>query len=159
MILFKTPSDFVLTLWEDADEAAAMIGLPASALLAQAANETGYGKHIPQAGTVFSYNLFGIKAGKSWTGPTVKNQTAEHGKAGWRQEAASFRVYASYAESFKGFVAFLKANARYKPALNRAEEGDVGGFFRALQVAGYATDPDYADKIIAIERRIKQIRS
>ncbi len=156
--LFKDADEFVNTLWNPAQGAAASIGLPPEALLAEAALETGWGKHIPRDRNVCSHNLFGIKAGPKWTGPVIANRTKEFVEGGFKSEVADFRVYFDYESGFRGYVAFLRTNKRYQAALFRAEKGDVRGFFEGLQQAGYATDPDYADKVIAIAEKVKKLR-
>ena len=58
---------------------------------------------------------------------------------------ADFRAYDSFEESFADYVDFLQRNPRYREAL--AMTSDPQAYFLALQEAGYATDPAYADKI------------
>jgi flagellar protein FlgJ len=67
------------------------------------------------------------------------------------RERAEFRAYDSPRDSFADYVDFLRGNARYAPALEAA--GDDAAYVRALQDAGYATDPAYADKILSIIER------
>jgi len=59
-----------------------------------------------------------------------------------------FRAYDSRAQSFQDYVALLRSNPRYAAALNTGS--NVQAFASALQRGGYATDPDYANKITAI---------
>jgi flagellar protein FlgJ len=68
------------------------------------------------------------------------------------QERASFRSYASFEQSFDDYVNFLEGNGRYTQALARTENPDT--FFRELQQAGYATDPQYARKVSQIARQL-----
>lgn len=145
----ESPQQFVESLWSSAERAAASIGLPAEALLAQAALETGWGGHVmPAAGDRSSHNLFGIKADQRWAGERVRRETLEYetGVAVRRREA--FRAYGSYEESFQDYVAFLKGSPRYAQAL--ANTHDSQAYFSALQQAGYATDPQYAQKILRV---------
>jgi flagellar protein FlgJ len=65
-----------------------------------------------------------------------------------QRERAAFRGYDSLATGFEDYVNFLRENPRYQQALEAA--GDGTRYVRELQNAGYATDPDYADKIDAI---------
>ncbi|HAS51110.1 MAG TPA: flagellar assembly peptidoglycan hydrolase FlgJ, partial [Gammaproteobacteria bacterium] len=51
----------------------------------------------------------------------------------------------SYSESFKDYVNFIQVNPRYRDALTQVKDG--GAYLRAIQRAGYATDPAYARKI------------
>ena len=68
-----------------------------------------------------------------------------------QQEKASFRVYNSYAESFRDYVDFIKTNPRYEMALGAASDAEA--YVKELQQAGYATDPNYANKVIDIYQR------
>jgi len=123
----------------------------ARAVIAQAALETGWGASQPGAQNS-SHNLFGIKAGESWHGASVDSDTTEYvaGHAG--TENARFRSYEDIAESVADYVRVLKDNPRYSGALNTGS--DVRAFATALQKGGYATDPDYANKLIAVAERL-----
>jgi flagellar protein FlgJ len=61
------------------------------------------------------------------------------------QERAQFRAYESYAESFEDYVDFLQTQPRYREALDVVDDADA--FIEALHKAGYATDPQYSDKV------------
>ena len=115
-------------------------------LIVQAALETGWGQHMirSQDGTN-SFNLFGIKADASWQGARALTDTVEFRDGLMRRERAPFRAYDSLADSFSDYVDFLKSNPRYREALNQGD--DAPAFARALSEAGYATDPDYSNKI------------
>jgi len=144
-----SPQAFVRHLWSCARQAADELGLPPEALLAQAALETGWGRAVMSAGKGgSSHNLFGIKADPRWQGEAVHRQTLEYvgGLAVRRREA--FRAYDSFNESFQDYVALLKGSPRYTRALQKS--GDPAAYFKALQDAGYATDPAYADKILRV---------
>ncbi|MBK8573210.1 MAG: glucosaminidase domain-containing protein [Holophagaceae bacterium] len=79
------------------------LGLSPHLLLAQAALETGWGrKAIKDAAGQESYNLFGIKAGRHWTGKTVAVTTTEYIHGVPQKKVESFRAYDSFAESFCG---------------------------------------------------------
>lgn len=143
-----TPAGFVAGIWDHAQAAAKELGVDARALVAQAALETGWGKRQINHGDGRSaHNLFGIKA-TGWNGERATVGTHEYVNGVRRNETASFRSYASPAESFADYVRLLKTNPRYQKAL--AAGTDVRGFARGLQQAGYATDPAYAAKISAI---------
>jgi flagellar protein FlgJ len=116
------------------------------ALIAQAALETGWGKHViaDESGRS-SLNLFGIKASGGWQGDAVSVRTIEYRGGAARPEVASFRAYPSLAAGFDDYAELLGTNPRYENVLNRGD--DVEGYAEALQSAGYATDPAYADKI------------
>ncbi len=147
----KSPEDFVASIWPQAKRAAAELGVDPKVLIAQAALETGWGKHQIQttgASGNSANNLFGIKAGGSWRGDSVRSLTTENINGADRSELANFRAYASPAESFADYVKLLKTQPRYRDALAAGNDGRR--YAAALQKAGYATDPAYAAKITAI---------
>ncbi len=137
--------DFVSRVWPYAHEASLATGIPAQFMVAQAALETGWGKSEPRrANGGPSYNLFGIKAGKSWSGAVVEASTTEIVDGKPQRQMGRFRAYDSYAEAFNDYANLLSANPRYAAVLGSQ---DAAGFARALQQAGYATDPMYAAKL------------
>lgn len=142
------PDDFVREMWPHAQRAAAELGVSPQAILAQAALETGWGRRVIRNddGTP-AHNLFGIKAGSSWQGERVVRQTSEHVDGSFVRHQAAFRAYDGAAEGFADYVRLLRDSPRYQQALGA---GDASSFGRALQRAGYATDPSYAEKIAAI---------
>ncbi len=133
---------FVAAILPSVREAAAQLQVSPVALLAQAALETGWGSHAP------GHNLFGIKAGTSWSGAHFDALTREvrHGVAQF--ESAAFRGYRSAADSVRNYAEVLLSSPRYQQARGRG--GDIAGFASALQHAGYATDPHYATKLLAV---------
>lgn len=141
--------EFVEGVWEHAVGAAKELGLDPLVLVAQSALETGWGKRIIKAfDGSNSFNLFGIKAGSNWAGGKATVDTLEFRDGVAAKEQANFRVYDSLASSFSDYVSFLKSNPRYQQALEKV--GDAREFLQGLQEAGYATDPNYAQKIINI---------
>ncbi len=143
----SSPEAFARSVWPHAQKAAAELGVPAKALVAQAALETGWGRRLAGSEGATSHNLFGIKAGASWRGNKVSAATHEYVNGQRVSERAAFRSYGSAADSFADYTRLLK-NPRYTEA--RGSGGDVHHFAKALQRAGYATDPAYAAKIVAI---------
>jgi flagellar protein FlgJ len=122
------------------------MGIQPEAIIAQAALETGWGKHmIRSPDGRNSFNLFGIKANPQWHGQRVTTETLEFRDGVMSKERDSFRAYQSLEESFSDYADFLTSNPRYKKALETAH--DAPAFTRALSEAGYATDPDYSHKI------------
>jgi flagellar protein FlgJ len=137
---------FAENLWPHAERAAKKLNVAPEALIAQAALETGWGQHVMQRGDgVSSLNLFGIKAGQGWTGGSVSRPTLEYRDGVAQREVARFRAYPDVAAAFEDYVEFISSNPRYDAVKDNA--GDVAAFATALQEAGYATDPAYADKI------------
>jgi flagellar protein FlgJ len=144
---------FVREITPRAKAVAEKLGLSPDVLVAQAALETGWGQHIikhPDGSS--SNNLFGIKADRRWDGPIVRVATLEYLGGRPVRVNAAFRAYQGIDESLQDYVDFLSGNPRYREALDAAPE--PRRFARALADAGYATDPDYADKLNAIHRRI-----
>jgi len=121
-------------------------GIPAEFMISQAALETGWGrKEIRHADGSPAYNLFGIKAGGNWKGPTAEVWTTEYVGGKPQRVKAQFRAYSSYAESFADYAKLIKDSPRY--AQVKARSQDATAFAQGLQRAGYATDPAYADKL------------
>lgn len=140
--------DFVNKVWPHAAAASQTTGVPAAFLVAQAALETGWGRSEPRlANGQPSYNVFGVKAGRGWTGPTVEAVTSEYVDGVSQQRVERFRAYGSYAEAFGDYAKLLVSSPRYSGVVGSA---DANSFARGLQRAGYATDPAYADKLTRI---------
>ncbi|MEM7705802.1 MAG: glucosaminidase domain-containing protein [Pseudomonadota bacterium] len=139
---------FVDQLMPVARRAASALGIDAAVIVAQAALETGWGKHVPtRAGGGTSHNLFGVKASAGWQGPTSSQTTTEFLGGKLREVVASFRAYASPAESVSDYVNLIRSSGRYAAA---AGASSPDAYLKALEDGGYATDPNYARKIKAI---------
>ena len=143
-----TPAEFVTALLPQAHAAAQALGVEPRLLLAQAALETGWGRALPQRDGEPVNNLFGIKAGASWSGAAVDHWTLEHVNGATAPQLERFRAYGSTAESFADYVGLISTARRYADAL--AQSGDPEAYAHAVTKAGYATDPHYADKWLAI---------
>ena len=144
-----SPEEFVRTLLPAARQSAKALGLDPLALVAQAALETGWGQRmIKTAAGSNSFNLFGIKANNGWQGNTAVVDTLEYRGGIAKKEQAKFRSYSSPEHSLQDYVAFIKHNPRYQDAVNAS--ADAKAYFEQLQAAGYATDPAYAKKIMAV---------
>ena len=141
--------DFVNRIWSHAVDAARSIGVRPQFMVGQAALESGWGKHeIRNADGSGTHNLFGVKAGRGWNGPSVEKTTTEYVNGVAHKTTAKFRVYASYGEAFKDYAKLIGGNPRYAGVMAQAQ--DAQGFARGLQQAGYATDPSYADKLVRV---------
>lgn len=152
---FNSPEEFTQHILPYAQKAAKELGVSPLVLVSQAALETGWGKAVTrhQDGSS-SFNLFNIKADNRWDGDHVIKSTLEYGNGLAKYEKASFRAYDSYADSFDDYVNFLRTNSRYGDALrNQSNQGDDKLFIKDLHKAGYATDPNYADKVLNILKR------
>ena len=151
---FDSPEQFAATLLPMAEKAARRLGVDPRYLVAQAALETGWGGSIirdEQGGS--SHNLFGIKAHGGWQGSSAEVPTTEYYNGQPVKETARFRAYDSFAQSFEHYADFLLGNGRYQEALKAAENPDK--FMSELQTAGYATDPQYANKVNQIARQLQ----
>lgn len=139
---------FVQRVKGPARAASAATGIPAEFLIGQAALESGWGKReIRGADGSNSHNLFGIKAGAGWTGRTVDVLTTEFEGGVARKMVQKFRAYDSYADSFADHARLISGNRRYAAVLGQTQ---VHAFAQGLQRAGYATDPQYADKLVRV---------
>lgn len=123
----------------------------ASITLAQAMLESGTGSSKL---TKKANNLFGIKANKYWTGKTIQMKTKENYDGKEVVEMATFRAYDNWDESIEDHTNFLKKNSIYAQhgvftAVNYEAQAE------AIQAAGYATDPNYADQLIALIKKYK----
>ncbi|MDC8444469.1 MAG: flagellar assembly peptidoglycan hydrolase FlgJ [Nitrosomonas sp.] len=146
-VLSKT-TDFINTLMPHASVASATTGIPAHFMLAQAALESGWGKHeIRRPDNSPSHNLFGIKAGKNWQGETVETVTTEYINGVPQKTVEKFRAYSSYEEGFRDYANLLSNNPRYANVVNTQSAAE---FAYGLQKAGYATDPQYGNKLMRI---------
>jgi len=143
--------EFVGRMGASAQVASAASGVPAPLILAQAALESGWGKREIRAddGTQ-SFNLFGIKADRSWKGPTVETTTTEYVDGEPQKVRARFRAYASYDEAFTDYARFITRNPRYANVLATDDANEAA---HGLQRAGYATDPRYGEKLVRIMQK------
>ncbi|WP_261885398.1 flagellar assembly peptidoglycan hydrolase FlgJ [Vibrio pomeroyi] len=154
-VSFDSPESFVISMKPYAEKAASALGVDSSLLLAQAALETGWGSKMVKNSLGNSNNLFNIKADRSWKGDKVATQTLEfHGKTAVK-ESASFRSYSNFEDSFNDYVKFLNENPRYKTALQH--QGNSENFIKGIHQAGYATDPNYADKVLRVKAKIDEM--
>jgi len=142
-----------------AEKVARESGIPAHFMLGQAGHETGWGKHlIRHKDGSPAYNLFGIKADKHWHGPVAEITTTEYIHGTPRKFKARFRAYGSWEESFRDYARFIAKNPRYAQA--RAITHSPRAWADALQRAGYATDPHYANKLSrSIESTLAALRT
>jgi len=118
-------------------------------IVAQAALETGWGQNLirDQQG-VSAHNLFGIKADNRWSGERISVGTLEYDGALPQRQWAQFRAYPNLKAGFEDYVSFLKSNPRYSDAIESGLDAET--YATSLQDAGYATDPNYAEKIRGI---------
>ncbi|MGA8034271.1 MAG: flagellar assembly peptidoglycan hydrolase FlgJ, partial [Casimicrobiaceae bacterium] len=150
---FSAVRNFVETMRPHAEAAARAVGIPVDLLLAQAGLETGWGRRQPKAADgSASHNLFGIKAGAGWKGSTALAATTEYVAGAMVRTVDRFRAYGSYAEAFQDFAKLIAGSSRYATAV--AGAGDPVAYAKGLQRGGYATDPQYADKLVHAIRMV-----
>ena len=146
---FNSPEEFIQSLLPHAQAAAESLGVDPRILLSQAALETGWGRYMIEDGQGNnSHNFFGIKADARWDGDTAETMTHEVFDGRTIQMRDAFRAYEDPSQSFDDYANFLQSNPRYQQALSQADDAEA--FTRSLQAAGYATDPQYAEKILRI---------
>jgi flagellar protein FlgJ len=143
---------FVSRMLPAAQRASQDSGVPAQLIMAQAALESGWGRReIRTEEGASSYNLFGIKADKSWKGPVVQASTTEYVNGVAQKTQARFRAYGSYEESFADYARFLTSNPRYANVLATQDPVEAA---HGLQRAGYATDPQYGGKLVRLMKQM-----
>ena len=136
-----TPEAFVASIAPTAKAVAEELGIDPRLIIAQAALETGWGKSVK------GNNVMGIKSHGKEDGLMVQTHEVVDGKR--IKVRDSFRQYNSYDESIADYGSFLQQNKRYKPMLEAATLQEQ---VEALGKSGYATDPEYADKVMAIAK-------
>jgi len=142
----QSKAGFVQSIWPYAKQLSSLIGLDPKILIAQAALETGWGQFIAKnTDGSSSNNLFNIKAKND--DQSVKIKTTEYITDTPVKMMASFKTYPSLEHSFNDYLSLIKGE-RYKEAL--ANTHDPERYVDALHQAGYATDPNYARKILSI---------
>jgi len=126
--------------------AAQALGVNPLGLLAQAALETGWGQRMPRtADGSPSLNLFGIKAGEEWNGARAVADTVEFNGGVATQRRTAFRAYGSIEESVSDFANLLANSPRYRDAI--AAGPNAQAYIQSIAKSGYATDPDYGNKL------------
>lgn len=121
-------------------------GIPIPIIIAIAGLESNWGKS--ELATLAN-NHFGIKHKEEWTGWTYCKQTVEY--EGWVPfvTEACFRKYPLIKESYTDFGRFVKTRPNYKH-LQYAPSWNYRAWAEGLKTGGYATDPEYAEKILRI---------
>lgn len=124
-------------------------GILPSVSAAQAVLESGWGQST--LAQYPNHNLFGIKASEDWKGKVVRLPTQEFRQGRMGTEVAAFRKYDSWAESIMDHAVFFSSTDwRRRNYAAVIGEKAYRKACLALQAAGYATDPNYAEKLIGI---------
>ncbi|MCW8931348.1 MAG: flagellar assembly peptidoglycan hydrolase FlgJ, partial [Gammaproteobacteria bacterium] len=161
---FESPEQFVETLWPLAEKAAKKLGVSPEIIVSQAALETGWGKYVISSGQKSSYNLFNIKANSGWSGDRVEKisteflsskELADKNLSDYStQQKSDFRVYNSFEQSFDDYTQFIQNNPRYNRALNMTDKMEQSlhdeSYIKEIHKAGYATDPNYSNKVLNV---------
>ena len=134
-----SPEEFIAWLGPTAQTVCGQYRLPACVCIAQGAIESGWGRYV-----IGEYNLFGRKWGG--TGPYVEQETDEYMNGQWQTVIAKFQDYSSLGEAVQDWCVLLTEEPVYAPCLQWRQ--DVERFVAELAPI-YATDPNYADKVLA----------
>ena len=146
---FTSPENFVTTLLPEVKNAAREMGINPRHIVAQAALETGWGSRLMfGANGKNSHNLFGIKAKSDWSGDTVSIESIEVVDGVAVKERSQFKAYDNYEDAINDYTQMLTSQSRY--AKVRGSGDDVNAFGQALVAGGYATDPEYANKLARV---------
>lgn len=138
-------TSFINAIGPAAKDSMRQTGLSAAFVIAEAALESAWGgSELAQRGK----NLFGVKTFPGWEGGTMSLPTREFFHGRWVTVNAQWCVYVNWIDSILAHAKFLFEEPRYHAALQ--VRGDVTKFAPAIQAAGYATDPQYAKKILQI---------
>ena len=150
-----TREQFIDNVRPYAAEAARRLGVAPETIIAHAALETGWGQHLPPTAAGSSHNLFGIKAGDRWQGPTADALTTEYMGSGPGSVRAPFRAYDSLGASMRDYAGLICDSPRFAGALNCGT--DVAAYAMGLQRGGYATDPAYVQKLVATAAAVREL--
>ncbi|MGX6970556.1 glycoside hydrolase family 73 protein [Vagococcus bubulae] len=139
---------FIAEIVPVAKEMQASHGIMPSIILAQAILESDWGTSELSA----KYNnLFGIKSFSS-NDHSVKLETKEYKDGKWETIKANFKVYASWSDCIRDHTLLFVQGVDWDPYLYQGVllADDYQTAAKALQVAGYATDPGYAEKLVSL---------
>ena len=144
--MLQSATQFVSEMLPTIRRAADALGVSPLGMLAQAALETGWGTRMPHtADGTPSLNMFGIKADDGWAGARAVANTVEFSGGVATQRQTAFRAYGSIQESVSDFANLLKGSHRYRNAI--AAGGNAQAYVNSIGRSGYATDPEYANKL------------
>jgi flagellar protein FlgJ len=149
-----TQQAFLASIKPWAEETAGKLGVAPELVAAHAALESGWGKQPLKNGTASANNLFGVKAGSGWQGEVATASTTEYEHGALLRKTERFRSYPDTASAFRDYASLLSSNPRYAAALNTGS--DARAFAGALAKAGYATDPQYADKLNKVAAQLQR---
>jgi flagellar protein FlgJ len=145
---------FLASIKPWAEETGARLGVSADVVAAHAALESAWGQQPLRSGAASTNNLFGIKAGSSWQGAVAAASTTEYEHGAMLRKTERFRSYPDTASAFRDYANLLTSNPRYQAALNTGS--DARAFASGLAQGGYATDPNYADKLSKLAAQLQR---
>lgn len=148
--------DFLASIAPWARDAADRLGVSPDLVAAHAALESGWGQQpLRNADGSSTNNLFGVKASGGWNGKVANAMTTEVVDGIAAKQPLDFRSYADAATGFRDYAQMLLDNPRYRGALNAG--GDAQAFAAGLVEGSYATDPNYANKLENVARRVREL--
>jgi flagellum-specific peptidoglycan hydrolase FlgJ len=142
-----TRSEFLQQAMAAAKAASAKSGFPAGITVAQAALESAWGQSWLSRD---ANNYFGIKAYGKHDRVAMPTHEVENGTV--RAMTAEFAKFQSMVECFAARDQLIATSSMFAEA--RACPANAAGFTRAI-AKHWATDPAYAEKILAIYARFK----
>jgi flagellar protein FlgJ len=145
---------FLASIKPWAEETGARLGVSPDVVAAHAALESAWGQQPVRSGAASSNNLFGIKAGGNWQGAVAAASTTEYEHGAMLRKTERFRAYPDTASAFRDYANLLTSNPRYQAALNTGN--DARAFASGLAQGGYATDPNYADKLSKLAAQLQR---
>jgi len=141
-----SPAEFVHRMMPPIRRIAAALRVDPMGILAQAALETGWGQRMPRhADGTSSHNMFGVKAGDEWMGARASADSMEVANGVATPRRTAFRAYGSIEESVNDFASLLRSSPRYRDVI--AAGGSADGYIASMGKSGYATDPEYVNKL------------
>lgn len=149
-----TVKDFITAYYPVAKVVSLGSGLPPDVIIVQAGLESAWGS------AAYGNNFFGIKANAVWTGQTQLLSTSEFVGGKYVRVKRAFRKYSTPEESFVDYCKFIVGNRRYSAAVARYKQsGNSEQYCRDIAAAGYATAPDYSDKLIRTLQSVRKYMS
>lgn len=154
---FKTRKEFYDGLLPSAKQLEKETGISPDITLTQAAHETNFGQDAGLSKPP-NYNLFGIKAGSSWTGRKASYTTHETIGGQSIVVKSDFRAYSSYLDSMRDWASLLVR--LYPQAYQAAQNGDIRAFGEGLKkgkAGAYATDPNYTTALVKVHDAVEAL--
>lgn len=140
-------AQFLARVGDSARRISAESGIPVRLIVAQAALETGWGRHdVKYEDGRAGHNLFGIKAVGRYADASRATKTTEYENGVPSQRQERFRAYGSDEHAMRDYARMLTTHPRYKGIAGSSAHEGAG----LLQQHGYATDPHYAEKLRSI---------